>query len=527
MARQRAVAWAAAITLACGTAAPGRAADDPVGDARAALDRHDYPAAVDDLRVVLAGPATDPRRAAAAGLMVTAATAGSDAAVADDHDEAAERMLIGGAELIDPDPRAAELRARGKRVLRDLYGSAVRARAYDRALWAVTTSAADFPADEPLAPAGAVASLRAKAAAGVIRTAGPARAYAVLTGLYAADVPVSVVDYDGVDRAAVGAAYAAALQARGWYAQAAAVAGDTLAVGHLPPAGERDVAAARSAAVAARADACLAFGNRPMAAAAVADTAGVVDPATAGRLRAALDRLADGSPPTTGPAAAATGPATRLPHGPFADLPDAAGPAATGPAAAAGATPTAAVPLKLDAPAAGHLVWADVASGYTLGGGSVRLGNCANEHGGAWAKADVHVGPGCVLADGTLNPSSGTLGFEGTADRPIVVRHVVVDCDYTAQVSARFTLFEDCTFARTGKWHWNNGPSTKWTLADCLLVGCRFKDLNGFEMGLKVDRCGFVGMPFPPRAWTGRKAPTDARQGPPRRVDARRRLRLL
>ena len=50
-----------------------RASADPINDARGAIDRQDYAAAVDALRPVLARGAEDDHWAAAADLLVTAA----------------------------------------------------------------------------------------------------------------------------------------------------------------------------------------------------------------------------------------------------------------------------------------------------------------------------------------------------------------------------------------------------------------------------------------------------------------------
>ena len=291
---------AGAVAVVCLVAASaGRArAAGPVDDARAALQRHDAAGATATLEAFLASAKTDPRRPEARSLLAKAAGDWSADLDAHGDDEQAVRALAAAAKAIEPDPRAVELAGRAKRVLRTAYATAVRQKGYGRALWAVTTWSADFGAEKPLATGAAVQVLRAEAAADVVRRAGPARAYGAVRGLVDARVPVDVIDRHGIDRAAVGAAYAAQLQRDGWYAQAAAVAAETLAAGGLPAAGRAAVAAARSKALAARADACLAFADRSMAAAAVADfVAAAVDPAvpsdaaTADRLHAALGKL--------------------------------------------------------------------------------------------------------------------------------------------------------------------------------------------------------------------------------------------
>ncbi len=168
-------------------------AADPVTDAKVAMGEKDFPGVVAALKPVLAsGAAGD--RAAAKDLLVKAATDGADAALKGGKDEVAVGELVGAADLIEPDPRAPGLEARAKEVLRNLYGSAAKAKAYDRALWAVTTAAEDFPADPPLAPEGSIESLRVGAAAIAIRSATAPQAYGIVAGLISAKIPASAID---------------------------------------------------------------------------------------------------------------------------------------------------------------------------------------------------------------------------------------------------------------------------------------------------------------------------------------------
>lgn len=146
----------------------------------------------------------------------------------------------------------------------------------------------------------------------------------------------------------------------------------------------------------------------------------------------------------------------------------------------------------------GKGVWQDSGNGFFIAA-TVQTGNCANSRGGAWKTAKIEVAAGTVIEGGVLRASHGSLIFKGTVEKPVVLRNVRLECDYTASVSASNTMFVDCTFRKSGSWHWKGGFSSKWHFTDCMLVRSNFAHLSRSDYGLRWQGTTFLACKFPQR----------------------------
>jgi hypothetical protein len=146
----------------------------------------------------------------------------------------------------------------------------------------------------------------------------------------------------------------------------------------------------------------------------------------------------------------------------------------------------------------GKGIWKDAGHGYFISN-TVQTGNCANSRGGPWKTAEIEVAPGTVIEGGTLRASHGKLTFQGTAEKPVIIRNVRLECDYTAAIHATNTLFVDCTFMKTGSWHWNNGFSSKWIFTNCMLVKSNFAGMSRGDYGIQWQQTVFFRCKFPQR----------------------------
>jgi hypothetical protein len=156
-------------------------------------------------------------------------------------------------------------------------------------------------------------------------------------------------------------------------------------------------------------------------------------------------------------------------------------------------------PLTITSPfVEGNAQWDDKGAGYTVNG-VLQIGNCGRDRGGESKRAMVQIQPGTVLTGGTLRASQGELKLLGSSVHPIILRNVTIECDYTASVTASFTIFQQCQLRKSGNWFWNGGFSAKWDLSDCLLINSSFASLGQRDYGIKLRRCTFEQCRFPER----------------------------
>jgi hypothetical protein len=84
-------------------------------------------------------------------------------------------------------------------------------------------------------------------------------------------------------------------------------------------------------------------------------------------------------------------------------------------------------------------------------------------------KCTLHFGPGADVRGGTI-PSGKTFHVDiaGTADNPVILRHITFDQDLGGGFKAQYAIFDDCTFHKTGAWYANGGFSSKWEFSNCV-----------------------------------------------------------
>jgi len=131
--------------------------------------------------------------------------------------------------------------------------------------------------------------------------------------------------------------------------------------------------------------------------------------------------------------------------------------------------------------------------------GTVQVGHNKGNHGGGKdTVGNVTAEAGFFLEGGTLSVSNGSLHFKGTADQPVILKRVQIWCELTAVVRAQHTIFEDCTFHKTGPFFWGE-YSSKWEFQDCLLRNSTFASLGRVDFGVKAARCTFLQCKLPQR----------------------------
>jgi hypothetical protein len=146
----------------------------------------------------------------------------------------------------------------------------------------------------------------------------------------------------------------------------------------------------------------------------------------------------------------------------------------------------------------GDVVLPFVKGGYSLKG-TVDIGWCGNNHGKNWLAAHLRPEPGVLIEGGLLLAQNGSLDLIGEPNNPIILRNVHVGCEYTANIKARYTIFENCVFTKEGAFHWNNGPSSKFEFTDCLVIQGDFKSFDYSNAGIRFIRTSFAGCKFPNR----------------------------
>ena len=146
----------------------------------------------------------------------------------------------------------------------------------------------------------------------------------------------------------------------------------------------------------------------------------------------------------------------------------------------------------------GKGVWRDSGNGFFITS-LVQTGNCANSRGGKWETAEIEVAAGTEVEGGLIRASHGKIHFKGTIKQPVILKNVKLECDYTAQVFATHTVFINCSFKKSGSWHWNNGFSSKWHFTDCILVSSNFSSLSRGDYGLRLSGSTFLRCKLPQR----------------------------
>lgn len=249
------------------------------------------------------------------------------------------------------------------------------------------------------------------------------------------------------------------LQDRGWFSQGAVVAREDGENATISATSKLAFQARAAHLLMSRAEACISFGSVPLAEAALSDLESAtdlpVDPAVISQLKGKVRALAA--------------------------------------VASSGGT------LE-ESTVSSDVVWKRRGGGTSLVG-VVQIGNSDRNHGGNWLAANVTVEPGFVLNGGTIRVSGGSHSFKGTAEKPCILRDLKIECEYTGTVSAEYTIFEDCTLAKGGSYHWNDGYSSKWALQDCLLFRSSFADLSRMDYGIKVLRCDLYRSKLSGRDW--------------------------
>lgn len=153
---------------------------------------------------------------------------------------------------------------------------------------------------------------------------------------------------------------------------------------------------------------------------------------------------------------------------------------------------------------ASDTTWGAHEVGHRLDG-TIKVGNSDRNNGGQWIGANVTAEPGFMLSGGVIRASGGTVTFKGTAEKPVVLKGVRIECEYTATIKAEHTIFVGCTFTKAGNWFWNDGYSSKWEFANCLLLDSHFERLTRMDFGIKWMGCTFCDCRWPRRNWGYRK----------------------
>lgn len=156
--------------------------------------------------------------------------------------------------------------------------------------------------------------------------------------------------------------------------------------------------------------------------------------------------------------------------------------------------------LKTAGKLEGEIAWNADAGGYALAG-TVQVGNCSENDGGKSFAGNLTVQPGFHLTGGVLRASAGSIVFKGTADRPIVLSGVRIQCEYNLTIKAEHTVFDACTFEKAGWYCSPSGSNSKWAFTDCVLDRCEFPYFGRMDYGLKLSRCDFLQCHFPERHW--------------------------
>ncbi len=178
-------------------------------------------------------------------------------------------------------------------------------------------------------------------------------------------------------------------------------------------------------------------------------------------------------------------------------------PPAVEPAATVEPPPSMTVDQRLAAapPPRRVLTAADALAGtasYTADEGLYEIQDTLPEAQGA-KNCVLRIGPGADVRGGTIS-GSGSLHVDiaGTADRPAILRHVAFQQTYGGDFRARYAVFDDCTFRKTGAWYAKAGFTSKWDFAHCVLRGGEpFRRITHVDYGVRFRDCAFVGATLP------------------------------
>jgi len=111
----------------------------------------------------------------------------------------------------------------------------------------------------------------------------------------------------------------------------------------------------------------------------------------------------------------------------------------------------------------------------------------------------IRVGPGVEIRgthrSGIDLGQRGRLVIEGTRERPVVLRYLLIGQDLGASLAARHAVFDQCRFKKTGSVF--STHSSKWALEDGLLYRPSFVKLNTIDYGFRWRRCALVEAALP------------------------------
>jgi TolB-like protein len=108
-------------------------------------------------------------------------------------------------------------------------------------------------------------------------------------------------------------------------------------------------------------------------------------------------------------------------------------------------------------------------------------------------KCTLHFGPGADVRGGAV-PSKKTFVIDigGTADNPVILRHIDFAQDLGGNFKARYAIFDNCTFHKTGAWYANAGFTSKWEFNNCIIRGGKpFPKITHVDYGIKFNNCTF------------------------------------
>jgi len=109
---------------------------------------------------------------------------------------------------------------------------------------------------------------------------------------------------------------------------------------------------------------------------------------------------------------------------------------------------------------------------------------------------EVRVEPGAQVRGGTIDlRRKGFLKVEGAPDQPAVLRGVRIVQGLGAKMTAKYAVFDSCTFVKGGAWMARY--SSKWTFDSCLLYKCNIPKVTEVNFGLQVRNCTLVSMTLP------------------------------
>ena len=86
----------------------------------------------------------------------------------------------------------------------------------------------------------------------------------------------------------------------------------------------------------------------------------------------------------------------------------------------------------------------------------------------------------------------------GTADNPVILRHMTFNQDWGGSFKAQYAIFDDCTFHKTGSWYAFAGLTSKWEFSNCVIHGGKpFPKITHVDYGIKFTNCSFSDATLP------------------------------